>query len=100
MIDILDLEEDGGVLGDGDAMTAHARLRSGIEGLSDEDLRLRLRELEVEARQLAAETALVVAAAERRMVHQIDGHRSAAAWLRAETNCSPGRATVSGSSLA
>ncbi len=66
-----------------------------VSALDDDALTERLRQIELEERQLAAEKALVVAEAERRQVHLADGHRSTKGWLIANTNCSPARATRS-----
>ena len=58
-------------------------------GLSDDELRERIRRNELERRNGDAEMAALVAETERRsLATRVDGHRSTIAYLRAELNCS------------
>lgn len=60
-----------------------------VVALSDSDLCERLRANELERRSLDAEAAVLVAAIDQRGLYaRVDGHRTMAAFLRAELNCS------------
>lgn len=61
--------------------------------LSDEALDVEMKELELEARRLAARRARLVAEKGRRGSFRDDGHATLAAWLRATGNWAPRRAT-------
>jgi hypothetical protein len=66
-----------------------------VVGLSDTELHERIRENELERRQLDAEAALLVSAADQRGLYtQVDGHRSMTAYLRAQWNCSTAEASM------
>jgi hypothetical protein len=60
-----------------------ARLPRPVGELSDAGLAERLRRVERELRRVEAEVAAVLAEAERRGVHQADGHRGAGSWAQA-----------------
>jgi hypothetical protein len=61
-------------------------LRNELAGLDDATVTERFRDLELEARRVEAELAVVVAEAKRRQLFLDDGHRSMAGWLRANAN--------------
>ncbi|HYN32321.1 MAG TPA: DUF222 domain-containing protein [Ilumatobacteraceae bacterium] len=61
-------------------------LRDELAGFDDVAVTERFRRLELEARRVEAELAVVIAEAERRRLFLDDGHRSMAGWLRANAN--------------
>jgi hypothetical protein len=61
-------------------------LRNELAGLDDATVTERFRALELEARRVEAELAVVIAEANRRQLFLDDGHRSMAGWLRANAN--------------
>lgn len=61
-------------------------LRDDLAGLDDVAVTERFRQLELEARRVEAELAVVVAEAKRRHLYLDDRHRSMAGWLRANAN--------------
>ncbi len=61
-------------------------LRTELAGLDDATVTERFRDLELQARRIEAELAVVIAEAKRRQLHLDDGHRSMAGWLRANAN--------------
>ena len=66
-----------------------------VVALSDADLHDRLRANELKRRRLDAEAAVLVAAADQRGLYsKVDGHRSMAAYLRAQWNCSTSEASM------
>lgn len=67
-------------------------VKEEIEALDSASLARRLREIERRERALAAEKALVVSAAERKLAFAADGHSSVAAWVRANCGRSSGEA--------
>jgi hypothetical protein len=69
-------------------MSSVERLRDRMAPLADAEVVARFRELELELRALEAELAVVTAEVERRGAFRADGHRSMAAWLRADANWS------------
>lgn len=70
-------------------------LVESVVGLSDAELRERVRRNEMERRALDAEAAVLVAAVDQRGLYsKVDGHRSMAAFLRAEWNCSTSEAAT------
>ena len=70
-------------------------LVESVVSLSDADLRDRLRANELERRRLEAEAALLVSVVDQRGLYsKLDGHRSMAAFLRAELNCSTSEAAM------
>jgi hypothetical protein len=66
--------------------TSVDNLRNELAGLDDATVTERFRDLELQARHVEAELAVVVAEAKRRQLFLDDGHRSMAGWLRANAN--------------
>ena len=65
-----------------------ASLVDELQGLDDDEVTERLRELELQRRRIDAETAALITLAQARGVHRDDGHLSVAGWLRANLNWS------------
>ncbi|MGB3735165.1 MAG: DUF222 domain-containing protein [Ilumatobacter sp.] len=66
-----------------------------VVSMSDTDLRDRLRANELARRALDAEAAVLVSVVDQRGLYsKIDGHRTMAAFLRAEWNCSTSEAAM------
>ncbi len=61
-------------------------LRDELAGFDDVAVTERFRQLELEARRIEAELAVVIAETKRRQLFLDDGHRSMAGWLRANAN--------------
>jgi hypothetical protein len=64
-----------------------------VSSLDDDAVVARFRELEVAARRLEAELAVVVGEVERRKLARVDGHGSVRGWLRARGNWSDQQCT-------
>ncbi len=72
-----------------------AEVVDAVVGLSDTGLHERLGVNELERRRLDAEAAVLVSAADQRGLYsKVDGHRSMAAYLRAQWNCSTSEAAM------
>ncbi|RLE23870.1 MAG: hypothetical protein DRJ50_05475, partial [Actinobacteria bacterium] len=63
-----------------------------LSGLDSAGLTDRLRDLELEARRVEADLALVIGESERRGVYADDSHTSMKAWLKANLNWSSSQA--------
>ncbi len=70
------------------AVHAGEYVGSDLDELVNTELDARIRELELQRRQIEAELAGAVAVADRRGLHHVDGHRSIASYLRATLNWS------------
>ena len=70
------------------ATATFEEVTSFVAGLCDDELTERLRSLETDRRRVEAETAVVVAEAKRRALHQEERHRTIGSWLRSHTNWS------------
>jgi hypothetical protein len=66
----------------------------GLVGMTDSELDHELRASELVRRQHAARHAALVAVAEHRRIHQTDGHRSMASYLRGACNASGSQITL------